>query len=282
MADVSLQPILALLGSPVAGNPTQFMMERAFAHHGLDWRYISVEVRPEDLADAVRGMRAMGFAGGNCADPHKETIAQYLGRLGSTAEIAGVVNLLVRQEDQLVGENTEGRAVLETIRQRMDPAGRRCILLGDGKLARAVAVELALAGIEQMLILSRNPSSGRRLANLILDRLEIPAQHILWEEPYRLPDQTDLLVHATSINQHNPEAIPPLDLSSFPEGILVVDCTFLPPQTPLVQAAADRGCQTIDGLEVLLRRATIDFQLWTGIEPNQEVLREAVEEFLEL
>jgi len=282
VADLSLQPILALLGCPVAGNPTQFMMERAFAHHGLDWRYISVEVRPEDLADAVRGMRAMGFAGGHCANPHKEAVGQYLARLGSTAEMTGVVNLLVRQEDQLVGENTEGRAVLQAIRRRIDPAGRRCVVLGDGKLARAVAVELALADVEPILIVSRNPASGRRLANLLLDRLEVAAQHILWEEPYALPPQTDLLIHATSIGHGNPDAQVPLEFASFPTGLLVVDCQFLPPQTHLLQSAAERGCQTIDGLEILLTRSAIDFQLWTGIEPNPEVLREAVEEFLEL
>lgn len=282
MSDLSLQPILALLGCPVAGNPTQFMMERAFVHHGLDWRYISVEVRPEDLPDAVRGMRAMGFAGGNCADPHKETIGQYLARLSSTAEMASVVNLLRREEDQLVGENTEGRAVLETVRHQVDPAGRRCVLLGSGKLARSVAVELALAGVEQILILSRNPTAGRRLANLLLDRLEVAAQHVLWEEPYALPPQTDLLIHATPIGQQNPQAQVPLVFSSLTDSVLVVDCVFLPPETHLIQSAAQRGCRTIDGLEVLLTRSAMDFQLWTGIEPNRDVLREAVEEFLEL
>ncbi|HPP53564.1 MAG TPA: shikimate dehydrogenase [Thermoguttaceae bacterium] len=282
MADVSLQPILALLGSPVAGNPTQFMMERAFAHHGLDWRYISVEVQPEHLADAVRGMQAMGFAGGNCANPHKEAICQYLTQLGGAAEMAGVVNLLRQEEGQLVGENTEGRAILEAIRRRIDPAGRRCVLLGAGKLARAAAVELALAGVEQILILTRNPAPGRRLANLLLDRLEVAAQHVLWEEPYALPPQTDLVVQATSVGQQNPEAQLPLVFSTLAETMLVVDCIFQPPQTHLLRAAAERGCRTIDGLEVLLTRAAIDFQLWTGLAPNLDILREAVEEFLEL
>jgi len=282
VADVSLQPILALLGSPVAGNPTQFMMERAFAHHGLDWRYISVEVQPEHLADAVRGMQAMGFAGGNCANPHKEAICQYLTQLGGAAEMAGVVNLLRQEEGQLVGENTEGRAILEAIRRRIDPAGRRCVLLGAGKLARAAAVELALAGVEQILILTRNPAPGRRLANLLLDRLEVAAQHVLWEEPYALPPQTDLVVQATSVGQQNPEAQLPLVFSTLAETMLVVDCIFQPPQTHLLRAAAERGCRTIDGLEVLLTRAAIDFQLWTGLAPNLDILREAVEEFLEL
>ncbi len=282
MADVSLQPILALLGSPVAGNPTQFMMEKAFAYHALDWRYISVEVRPEDLGDAVRGIRAMGFAGGNCANPHKETVCQYLSRLGSTAEIAGVVNLMIREDQQLIGENTEGRAVLETIRRRIDPAGRRCVLLGAGKLARATAVELALAGVEQILILSRNSASGRRLANLLLEHLEVAAQHVLWEEPYAIPPQTDLVIHTTPIGHQDPEAQVPLVLSSLTDTMLVVDCVFLPPQTRLMESASQRGCRTIDGLEVLLARSAIDFKLWTGLEPHPDILREAVEEFLEL
>jgi len=67
----SLQEICALLGQPVAGNPTQFMIEKAFACHGLEWRYLTLEVAVEDLGDAIRGMRAMGFRGGNVTKPHK-------------------------------------------------------------------------------------------------------------------------------------------------------------------------------------------------------------------
>ena len=62
------QELVAVFGKPIAENPTQYMIEKAFAHHGLDWRYLSLEVEPEDLADAVTGMRAMNFRGGNLYD----------------------------------------------------------------------------------------------------------------------------------------------------------------------------------------------------------------------
>ena len=74
----ALQEIVCCMGQPVAGNPTQFMMERAFAAAGLDWRYLTLEVPPERLGDAVRGMRAMGFRGGNFTIPHKVAVIPLL------------------------------------------------------------------------------------------------------------------------------------------------------------------------------------------------------------
>ena len=80
MSNATLQPILAVLGHGLSANPSQYMLEKAFAHHQLDWRYLSLDVAPEHLADAVRGMRAMGFRGGNCAEPHKQAVLEHLDR----------------------------------------------------------------------------------------------------------------------------------------------------------------------------------------------------------
>ncbi len=143
MDNSSVQPIVALLGLPVAGNPSQFMFEQAFLHHGLDWRYLSLEVAPEGLADALRGFAPMGFRGATCTEPHKEAVLSLLDRAGDTAALAGVVNCVVRRDDTLVGENTEGLGAVEALRRRANPAGMPVLLLGAGRMARAVAVELA-------------------------------------------------------------------------------------------------------------------------------------------
>ena len=282
MTDLSLQPILALLGHPVAGNPAQYMIEKALAHHGLDWRYLSLDVAPEDLGDAVRGMRAMGFRGGNCADPHKRAVLPLLDRAGPVAEMAGVVNCLVRDQSELVGENTEGKALLEALRQRVDPAGKRFVLLGAGQIARAVGIELALAGAEQITVLSRNEPAGRELAELLCDNLEVGASLVAWQGQYELPPETEVLVHATSIGRGDPEARVPILPESLASQMIVADVTLDPPHTWLVQEALQRGCKALDGLEVFLTQAAINFKLWTDVEPNPTVLREAVEEFLEL
>ena len=146
MPSPSVQPILAMLAHPVDANPAQYMIEKAFGYHDLDWRYLTLEVAPEHLADAVRGMRAMGFRGGNAAQPHQQTISALLDRTSETAALIGAVNLILREDDQLVGENTEGRGLVESLRGLTDPAGKRFLLLGAGQMAWSAAVELAVAG----------------------------------------------------------------------------------------------------------------------------------------
>ncbi len=282
MSNSSVQPIVALLGLPVAGNPAQYMFEQAFLHHGLDWRYLSLEVSPEGLADAVRGMRAMGFRGGNCTEPHKQAIAPFLDRLTQTAELTGTVNCLYRDGDALVGENTEGRGFLEALRRQTDPAGKRAVLLGAGRMARAIAIELALAKVAQIVVVNRSEPAARALAELLSGKLGTAASPVAWDQPYQVPAETEVLVDATSPGERDPDAPLPLDLQLLTADAIVADVTFNPPRTWLVEQASGRGCPTIDGLEMFIEQAVVNFRLWTGLDPEPTVLREAVEEFLEL
>ena len=127
-----IQEIVAVFGQPVAGNPTQYMMEKAFAAVGLDWRYLTLEVAPEHLSDAVRGMRTMGFRGCNLTIPHKVEVIQYLDRTSEAASLMGAVNCVNRVGDELVGENTDGKGFVQSLRTVTDPAGRKVVILGAG------------------------------------------------------------------------------------------------------------------------------------------------------
>ena len=89
------QELVALFGQPVEENPTQAMIEAAFAAAGLDWRYLTIEVAPDALGDAVRGARAMGFRGFNCTIPHKVAVVEHLDRLSEAATLIGAVNTVV-------------------------------------------------------------------------------------------------------------------------------------------------------------------------------------------
>ena len=282
MSSPSLQPILALLGHPVAGNPSQYLFEKAFVHHELDWRFLSLEVAPDDLGDAVRGMRAMGFHGGTCADPHKQAVAEYLDRLNRTAEMAGTVNCILREDGLLIGENTEGKALLESLRRRIDPAGKRIVLLGAGHVAQAIGIELARAEPAEIVVVNRSEPAGRQLLELLGSEPEVPASLAVWEGDYQLPGETHVLINATSIGREDPDARVPLNLDGLAEGMCVADVTSNPPQTWLLREAAGRGCETIDGLEIFIEQAVINFKLWTGVDPDPTVMHEAVEEFLGL
>lgn len=282
MSDSAVQPVLALLGHPVAGNPTQYMMEKAFQHHELDWEYLTLDVLPDDLGDAVRGMRSMGFHGGNCVDPHKQTIIQYLNRIGPSAEMVGAVNCILRDQRQLVGENTEGKGFLASLRRRLDPADKRVVLLGAGRAARAVAVELGQAKVASITVLNRSEANARQLVDLLVNRLSVSASLAPWQEPYAVPPETQVVINATSIGLGDDAAPVPLDPDTLAPEMLVADVIANPPQTWLVRQASERGCATIDGLEILIAQTAVNFRLWTGVDPDLAVMREAVEEFLEL
>jgi choline dehydrogenase len=140
------QELTACFGQPVAENPTQVMVEAAYRHHGLNWRYLTIEVAPANLADAVRGARAMGFAGFNCTIPHKVSVISHLDRLGESASVMGAVNCVVRRGDQLIGENTDGKGFLMALREVIDPKGAHVAMFGAGGAARAIGVELRRGG----------------------------------------------------------------------------------------------------------------------------------------
>jgi shikimate dehydrogenase len=282
VSTASLQPILALISQSAARNPSQYMFEKAFARHELDWRYLSLEIEPEGLADAVRGIKAMGFHGGNFIYPHQRAVCEHLDSLGRVAELTGVVNCIVRREDQLVGENTEGQAFLEALRRSADPAGKRIVLLRAGEMARAIGVELALAGAAEIVIVAHDEPAGNELVELITGNSETSASFVAWDDTYVVPTETDLLVNAASTEADDPDLPLPLDLEEMAEGICVADVRVDPPDTWLIKEAQQRGATSIDGLEMYIQQAVINLKLWTNVDAEPTVIREAVEEFLEL
>ena len=150
------QDLTACFGQPVAENPTQVMLEAAYRHHGLDWRYLTIEVAPSDLKDAVRGARVMGFRGFNCTIPHKVAVIQHLDGLGDSASLMGAVNCVVRRGDKLIGENTDGKGFVKSLRELIDPTGKHVVMFGAGGAARAIGVEVALAGVTKITLINRS------------------------------------------------------------------------------------------------------------------------------
>ncbi|MEX0727459.1 MAG: shikimate dehydrogenase [Planctomycetaceae bacterium] len=273
------QELVCVFGQPVAENPTQYMIEAAFKHHRLDWRYLTIEVAPKDLGDAVKGLRAMNFRGGNLTIPHKVAVIQHLDRTTAAAGLMGAVNCIIRQGKELVGENTDGKGFVQSLREVTDPQGKRVVIFGAGGAARAIGVELGLAGVSQITVVNRSTDRGRSLADLLKNKVNVAATFVPWEGEYSVPDGADVVVNATSIGLFpDVDAKLALDSSTLKKGMVVADVIPNPPKTRLVRDAIQQGCTVLDGLGMLVNQGVIGFNLWTGVDPDPQIMRAALEE----
>jgi shikimate dehydrogenase len=273
--------LVGVFGYPVAENPTVLLHEAAFHACGLNWRYLTIEVRPEDLEGAITGLRAFNMRGINLTIPHKVSVIQYLDGLSPEAELIGAVNTVVRQGDRLIGHNTDGKGFLRSTRDDagLDSRGKRFVFLGAGGAARAMAVEQALAGAAHITIVNRSPNRGQALVQLLQDETPAQAQFVHWEGEYVVPPEADVLVNATPIGLFPAvEELPPLAWESIRPDLLVCDVIPNPPQTAFLRAATARGARTLDGLGMLVYQGAICFHMWTGVEPPIPVMRQALEE----
>lgn len=271
--------LVGVFGFPVAENPTIVMQEAAFRACGLNWRYLNIEVRPEQLADAVRGLRAFNMAGINLTIPHKVAVIPYLDELSPAAELMGAVNTVVRAGDRLIGHNTDGKGFVASLRQDagLNPAGQRLVFLGAGGAARAMSVEMALAGAGRITIVNRSPARGQELVHLLNHRTPTPASFVPWQGSYSVPADTTILVNATAIGLYpDVEAIPDVDLRSLRPDLLVCDVIPNPPRTAFLKAAAAAGARTLDGLGMLVGQGAIAFEMWTGLPAPVQVMRQAL------
>ncbi len=273
------QELTAAFGQPISENPTQVMVEAAYQHHNLDWRYLTIEVGPNDLEAAVRGAKVMGFQGFNCTIPHKVNVIQYLDGLGESASLMGAVNCVVRKEGQWIGENTDGKGFVLSLQELTDPKGKKVVIFGAGGAARAISVEVALAGATHITIVNRSNERGEELTNLLNEKLPVSADFTPWSSTYSIPSDTNVVINATSIGLF-PDIEARLDFEpdSLLSNMVVADVIPNPPTTNLVRDARSKGCKVIDGLGMLVNQGVIGIKHWTGIDPDPMVMRNALEE----
>jgi shikimate dehydrogenase len=282
------QELTGCFGYPVAENPTKAMIEPAYRSMGLNWRYLTLEVRPENLGAAVAGARAFGFRGFNCTIPHKVAVIQYLDGLGDSASLMGAVNCVVNREGMLIGENTDGKGFVASFRELADPRGKSLVLLGAGGAARAIGVEMALAGCESITLVNRDEKRGRELETLFRGKLrdavkdlgqDLAVNYVPWLRDFRVPDGTNILVNATSIGLYpDVNARIPLAMETISVETIVADVIPNPPTTRLVHEARAKGCRVIDGLSMLVGQGVIGVEYWTGKTPDAAVMRSALEQ----
>jgi shikimate dehydrogenase len=254
-------------------NPTVVMAEAAYAAHGLHYRYVNCEVEPEFLGDAVKGARAMNWKGFHCSIPHKTEVIKHLDKLGESASVIGAVNCVVNRDGKLVGENTDGKGFVKAFEEVRSAAGQVVVLLGAGGAARAIAVELALAGATKIYIVNRSVERGQVLTNLINEKTKATAEFVEWNKTYVIPSDATAVVNSTSIGMAGIGALQNIDYDSINESMLVADVIINPPSTPFLEEASKRGAKTLNGHGMVVYQAVVGIKYWTGADVDPEILR---------
>jgi len=274
-----LSQLTGCFSTPADGNPTVEIVEAAYAHHKLNFRYINTEVLPEDLKDAVAGARAMNWAGFHLSAPHKVEVIKYLDGLGESAKVMGAVNCAVMRDGKLIGENTDGKGFLESLREVIDPSGKIVTVLGAGGAARAIAVEVALAGAKFVNIVNRNVTRGEELSALVSSICE--SSFYTWDPNFAVPVETEILVNATTVGMHgNSDSKIDIYFDSLNESMVVADVIINPPCTDLLKQASQIGCRTIDGLGMVVNQGVLAIKYWTGADVDAAVMRKKLLEVL--
>jgi shikimate dehydrogenase len=281
MTSASLIEKCCLIANPAAGNPAQYLIEQAFAQIGLDWRFMTFEVEPSGLGDAMRGVRALGIHGAKVGEPFHVSVLELLDELSDEARRSGSVNCVTRNGDKLIGDNTEGTALSELVQQQISLVGKSAMIAGSGRLARAVAIALADGGVESITIASRNESAGKELIELLQKETSAKSSLVLLSAgTVSVEPETAVLVNATSLGSEAPDAKLPLNPESFGSKLVVADVAFNTSRTWLTHQAAERDCRVIDGLSLYVHQTALAVRAWTNVMPDTVALREADEEFL--
>ncbi len=272
--------VVALLGHPVAHSLSPAMHNPAFAAAGLDFCYVVLDVRPEEIGAAIRGVRALNFAGINVTVPHKQAVSPLLDELTEEARAIGAVNTAANRDGRWVGTNTDATGFRRLLEQHgLYRKDMKAVMLGAGGAARAglyvlgqVAREVVVANrtvprAEELLrTLAPYQGTGRWLTSP-LDRQSLAA-HM---------EDADLLVNTTSVGMYPNDELCPLPAGvQIPSHCAVVDMVYAPPKTRLLELAERSGARTVGGRDMLLFQAVEAFQFWTGLEPELRVMDSAL------
>jgi len=253
---------------PAGHTRSPAMHNAAYAALGLDAVYHAFDVRPDRLAAAMGGVRALGLRQVAVSIPHKQTVMAHLDRIDETARAIGAVNTVTHTDGELAGTNTDHTGAIRALERLIDPHGRRAVVLGAGGAARAVVYGLLRAGAT-VHVLNRTVARAREL----VDALGADGSGTL-EDLGGLAH--DILVNTTSVGLG--EDASPVHPSHLRAGSVVMDAVYAPERTRLLADAHAAGARTIGGKWMLVYQAAAQLALWSGREAPVDEMARAFDE----
>jgi shikimate dehydrogenase len=280
-----LDYLVGVFGHPAAENPGVVIQEAAFKDMGLErWRFLTIDVDPGKLEDAIAGLKAMKMRGINCTLPHKIDVLEYIDDISPSAKLIGAVNMIVNDKGRLFGENTDGKGFMESLRNEgISPEGKKIVILGAGGAGRAIGVEMAMSGAKHITIVNipQDEKMALSLVDLLNKETAAESVYVPWDGKYKIPAETEILINATPIGLYpNVTEKPDIDYDTIRSDLFVQDVIPNPAFTPFLKEAKERGARWNTGMGMLINQAAINIKMWTGKDPDKKVMTKAFEEVI--
>lgn len=269
--------IVGLIGDPVGHSMSPPMHNAAFEHLGLDFAYVPFNVKKVAVKDAINGAKAMGIKGLNVTIPHKTSVMAYLDFIEEPAELIGAVNTLKFEENMIKGYNTDGIGALKALEECTSVKDKRVVMVGAGGAARAVAFQLILSGIEELIIVNRTPEKALTLKNEIESKMECNISSGSLEILEKTISKSDILIDTTPIGMYPHIDDEPVVKAEIMHSDLVVnDLVYNPMDTVLLKEAEKAGAKKVSGLKMLIYQGAEAFKIWTGREAPVDIMEEMI------
>ncbi|MDR1820462.1 MAG: shikimate dehydrogenase [Methanobrevibacter sp.] len=305
--------IFGVIGDPVGHSLSTFMHNAVFKELNLDCVYVPFNVGKENLIDAINGAKSLNIKGLNVTIPHKINVMKFIDEISPIAKMIGAVNTIKFENGKTIGYNTDGIGAIKPLKKLSSLKNKKIIILGAGGAARAVGFQIAISGIDELLITNRNMNNAKFLINDLenkLNNLNTNNSNIL-KNSERLENleklnksidlnivsdfnkdiifnygnyntikedikDCDILINATPVGLHPNVNESPIDGNILQSDLIVYDLIYNPIETKLLKDAKTINAKTISGVKMLVYQGAESLKIWTGVDAPIDTMERAV------
>jgi shikimate dehydrogenase len=270
---------LGLFGNPVGHSMSPLLHNYILQKMGCNCIYLPFAIPGERLGDAVNAIRSLNFRGVNVTIPHKEAIIPYLDDISPEAIASGAVNVISNENGRLQGYNTDGAGFIASLQEAQAPLQGGALFIGAGGAARSLAVSLAAAGMSRLDFIDIDLPRAQALATSLALPADVFARaHLMSKEKFNeLASLSDIIINCTPVGMY-PEIdkSPVTTLDMLQPGTVVCDIIYNPLNTSFLAMGQARGLQTINGLSMFVHQAALSLEIWLGIKPPLQLMKEVL------
>ena len=256
-------PMAGVIGSPIGHSRSPDLHGFWLKRYKIQGHYVPLDVAQSDLEQVLRVMPKMGFVGANVTIPHKESVLSIADIVTDRAALIGAANTLIFMPDgKLHADNTDGYGFVENLKSNAewDPKAGPAAIFGGA--ARAVIASLLDIGVPEVRLTNRTRSRSDSLKEEFGSKLMVYD----WVHAGSMLEGAMTVVNTTSLGMVGKPAFN-VSLDALSPKAVVTDIVYTPLRTPFLERAAQNGCQTVDGLGMLLYQAAPGFERWFGVRP---------------